>query len=369
MKRLFLVAAICLILISSVVFLWNISGRQADSTNQLVQPLAELDGFRDILTPVITEPPTIPELTLDTIFSPDHTWRASIDPTQLVTIIATGDVLTARTVNHKMVTSGNFRWPFEKTADVLASADLTLINLETTILKDCKATIVGMSFCGDPRAVEGLLYAGVDLATLGNNHTGNFGESGIVETKQILTDSGITPVIDEPTYKTVNDTRFAFLSYNDVGASEPGVPWADRDDIAQAITSARQQADIVVVSYHWGDEYVTLPNTRQRELAYYTIDQGADLIIGNHPHWIQPVELYKGKLISYAHGNFVFDQEWSKETKLGVVGRYIFYGKKLIDVEFLPVKIVDFGQPYFLGGPEPQNIIKSMHDASSRIRK
>jgi poly-gamma-glutamate synthesis protein (capsule biosynthesis protein) len=99
------------------------------------------------------------------------------------------------------------------------------------------------------------------------------------------------------------------------------------------------------------------------------IDAGADLVIGNHPHWIQPVELYNGKLITYAHGNFVFDQEWSLETKQGVVGRYTFYDTQLVDVEFLPVLIENYGQPHFLMGAEKQFILDHMYSESQILEK
>jgi poly-gamma-glutamate synthesis protein (capsule biosynthesis protein) len=122
----------------------------------------------------------------------------------------------------------------------------------------------------------------------------------------------------------------------------------------------------VVVSFHWGVEYVTEPTQRQIDLAHLAIDAGADIILGNHPHWVQPVEIYKDKCIIYAHGNFVFDQEWSEETKRGVVGRYTFYEGKLVDVEYLPIRIVDYGQPYFLKGTEAEQIMKHMKEVGGR---
>jgi poly-gamma-glutamate synthesis protein (capsule biosynthesis protein) len=103
-------------------------------------------------------------------------------------------------------------------------------------------------------------------------------------------------------------------------------------------------------------------------LGRFTIDSGADLVIGNHPHWIQPVEIYKGKLITYAHGNFVFDQEWSLKTKQGVIGKYTFYGKELADVEFFPVQIENYGQPYFLEEENAKVILDSMKAESEKLR-
>lgn len=282
-------------------------------------------------------------------------------------MIATGDVIPARSVNYKMATGKGFRWPFEKTANILSLADLTVINLETPLLTDCKPTVEGMIFCGDARVVEGFAFAGVDVVTLGNNHVGNYFKEGVEETKTILTKAGILPVSEGAAYKEVRGIRFAFLSYNDIGAPEPGVPWADDEIIRREVAEARGSADVVIVSYHWGVEYVTQPSERQRELAHLTVDAGADVVLGNHPHWIQPVEIYKDKFIIYAHGNFVFDQEWSEETKLGVVGRYTFYEGKLVDVEYLPIRIIDYGQPYFPAGDEATQIVQHMEQASAAL--
>lgn len=282
-------------------------------------------------------------------------------------MIATGDVMPARSVNDRMVKRNNFRWPFEKTADVLSLADLTVINLETPLITDCTPTNQGMIFCGDARAVEGLVFSGVDVATLGNNHAGNYFQEGVEETKTILTNAGILPVAEGILYREVKGSRFAFLSYNDIGSPEAGVPWAEEEVITREVAKARESADVVIVSYHWGEEYVTEPESRQRKLAHFTIDVGADVVLGNHPHWIQPIEIYKDKFIIYAHGNFVFDQEWSEETKTGVVGRYTFYEGKLVDVEYLPIRIVDYGQPYFLAGEEAARIVASLEQASTAL--
>ena len=104
-------------------------------------------------------------------------------------------------------------------------------------------------------------------------------------------------------------------------------------------------------------------------MGHLAIDSGADLVIGNHPHWVQPIEIYKDKLITYAHGNFVFDQEWSLKTKQGVIGMYTFYNNHLVDVEYLPLQIEDFGQPYFLTGEAKQNILSSMKIQSEDLNK
>jgi poly-gamma-glutamate synthesis protein (capsule biosynthesis protein) len=180
-----------------------------------------------------------------------------------------------------------------------------------------------------------------------------------------------------PAIVEVRGIKFGFLGYNDIEKT-PVVTSAETDRMTQEIGDLRKKVDVVVVQFHWGSEYMTEVEERQKELGHLAVDLGADLVIGNHPHWIKPVEKYKtsfpaeagkGKFITYAHGNFVFDQEWSQKTKEGVVGRYVFIGKNLVDVEFLPVEIKDYGQPYFLEGERKQKILDEMYEASKKLTK
>lgn len=317
-------------------------------------------------TSIVVKPqfnPAMPKI--DQIFAEDHTWTATLSAERKRILIATGDVILARSVNYKTVRSKNFRWPFEKTFDVLKTGDITFVNLETPLLKDCPPTQEGMIFCGDQREVEGLIGAGVDVVSLANNHAGNYGSKGVEETVNLLTQNGISATgVSGPVIADIRGVKFAFLGYNDITKSQPGISNVDEEKMKREIAQARQRADVVIVTCHFGVEYRNQPDDRQKYLAHFAIDAGADLVIGNHPHWIQPIEIYKGKLITYAHGNFVFDQEWSLKTKQGVVGRYTFFDNKLAGVEFLPVQIEDYGQPYFLAGDKRQMILEEMRKGS-----
>lgn len=338
------------------------------------------DLFDNQRTPTPQFSPSL--ITLGHIFLGDHTWIATLSAERVRTVIATGDVLLARAVNLRTIRYNNFRWPFEKTADVLRTADVTLINLETPLIKNCPVTAEGMVFCGDQRNVEGLVFAGVDVVNIANNHVGNWGRQGVEETVAALSESGLIPVGHEnPVYLTKGnegdkpavaasdaamagkgderDMKFAFLGYNDVGR-QTGIRHVDDETFEDDIRLAKQNVAIIVVSFHWGVEYTHEPTERQREIAHRAIDAGADLVIGNHPHWIQPAEIYNGKLIVYSHGNFIFDQMWSQKTREGIIGRYTFYDEKLIDAEFLPVIIEDFGQPRWADGEEKKRIIDTL---------
>lgn len=304
-------------------------------------------------------------VTLVTIFSNDHSWTATLSAARKRVIIATGDIIPARSVNTQTLRYGDFTWAFTKTADRVKDADITFINLESPLISGCVPTNEGMLFCGDPRHVEGLTYAGVDVASLANNHIGNHGLRGIESTREILAKAGIAITGSEGfIVKELKGIRFAFLGYNDIGVKEPRVSWADKKIIAQDMKKANEEADVVIVAYHWGAEYRSQPDEKQKELGRFTIDSGADVVIGNHPHWIQPVEVYKGKIITYAHGNYIFDQMWSEETKQGVIGKYTFYDENLIDVEYFPIQIEQYGQPYFLDGIQKERVLEYMQRQS-----
>ena len=279
-------------------------------------------------------------------YYPDPQKATSHNPDE-VTIIATGDIIPARSVNSIMVNKNDFTYPYHHIAPLLSAGDITLINLEAPLLQDCIPTIEGMVFCGSSRSIAGLRYAGVDIANLANNHAGNYGISGIESTKKILTDAHIQVTGSEsPVVTQVKGITFGFLGYNSIGAPEQGLSWADAQAITKQIAQLKQNgAQFVVVSFHWGTEYTHDPDPSQIALAHLAVDAGADLIIGNHPHWVQGVEWYKNGFVTYAHGNTVFDQMWSQETREGVIAQYTFKKTGLIDIKYFPTIIEDYSQP------------------------
>jgi len=225
-----------------------------------------------------------------------------------------------------------------------------------------------MIFCGDTRHMRGLQKANITIANFANNHMGNYGEKGIEDTKQLLEMNGTkTSGLESPTFLEMKGIKIAFLGFDDIGPNVLPIAKADEESMKQEIIEAKNQADVVIVSMNWGVEYTDKPTDRQVFLAHLAVDYGADLIIGNHPHWIQPVELYKGKMIMYAHGNTIFDQMWSEKTKEGVIGKYTFYGKDLVDVEFIPTYIKDYGQPTILDGERKKMIIDDLKKKSLDI--
>jgi poly-gamma-glutamate capsule biosynthesis protein CapA/YwtB (metallophosphatase superfamily) len=276
-----------------------------------------------------------------------------VEEEKVTTLIAIGDVMLGRSVNAKIRSLNDFTYPFLKTADLLKSADITFINLESPFYNDCPTTNTGMIFCADTRAVEGLVFTGIDIANLANNHIRNYGSEGISLTKTLLRENSITPLGPEPDLiiKEIKGIKFGFLGFDLTSGYQ-------EEEIINVVKEKKNQVDILIVSFHWGIEYAQEPASWQIELAHQVIDAGAALILGHHPHVIQKTEDYspphqnigsggKGKIV-YSLGNFVFDQPWSEATKKGLVGIFTFQDKKLVNSEFKEVYIQNYSQPEFI---------------------
>jgi poly-gamma-glutamate capsule biosynthesis protein CapA/YwtB (metallophosphatase superfamily) len=261
----------------------------------------------------------------------------------------TGDNILARSVNYLTVKNNDFIWAYKNIAEDLKDADLTVINLESPLLKNCPLTNEGFIFCGDFRNTIGLSHAGIDIVGMANNHAGNYGKEGLSETIQHLDNAGIlSSGVEERqiAYKKIDDTQFAFLAFNSIYYEGSGVLNAQEDLIKNLLKEAKAKSDFIVVQMHWGTEYTRSPNEYQKRIGRFLIDNGADIVVGNHPHWIQDYEIYNGKYIFYALGNFIFDQEWSQETKEGVIVSITIQNKKVKDINFTPIEIRDYGQVF-----------------------
>ena len=212
--------------------------------------------------------------------------------------------------------------PFQEFATMLSTADATIGNLECVIAKGGTAVKKPWTFRADP-AVLPVLHRHFDAVSLANNHTGDFGKEALLETLHLLESDKLpyfgagrdiakarTPLILELKW-----LRIALLGYNDfkprsfeAGPGWPGVAWCVDEQVLADIRFARSfhRADLVIPFMHWGWEEEP-ENDRQKLLARAMIDAGADLVVGGHPHVTQGVEYYRGKLIVYSLGNFVFD--------------------------------------------------------------
>ena len=285
--------------------------------------------------------------------SPSLSQEPVIVPPQERTLLFVGDVMLSRGVGARMQSEGDWTFPFTEIGETLAAADLTFGNLE------CPVSDVGRnrhhlySFRADPRAIEGLKVAGFDVLSVANNHMYDWGPKALLDTTRRLREAGIRPVgagandleAHYPVLAELGGLRIAFLAYVNIDPKEataapgrPGVAWLEPERVMADIRFARPLADLVIVALHWGIEYATRPQRSQIELAHQMIDAGADLIVGGHPHVVQPLEEYEGRWIAYSLGNFVFDQK-DPATRRAVMLKVTTRGRQIAEVTSIPIQI------------------------------
>lgn len=267
---------------------------------------------------------------------------------KLIKLFLVGDVMLGRTV---MTTSldkhSDPTYPFLNVADRMREADIVFVNLENPIVEGCPRHYDGFKFCADPKMVEGLVYAGVDVVTLANNHSRNYGQDGLRETVKFLSDVGIKSTgLDELIVVDEGGTKFGFLGFDFLS----NVP---RDEDFSLVKRSDEQVDVLVVGVHWGWEYQDTANQNQRQWARQLVENGADLVVGHHPHWVQPFDYAQGKdgemkPVYYSLGNFVFDQMWSRKTREGLALELVYENEKLVSEGKLPIYMENWAQPEFI---------------------
>jgi poly-gamma-glutamate synthesis protein (capsule biosynthesis protein) len=275
-------------------------------------------------------------------------------------LIFVGDVMLSRSVGAKMRAVDDWTYPFEKIAPTLRSADLTFGNLECPISDTGRNRYHLYSFRADPKAIAGLKFAGFDVMSVANNHSFDWGAPALVDTLARLRADGIRTVgagandleAHYPVLVMLHGVRLAFLAYVNVppkeataGTDRAGVAWLDRDRTLADIRFARELADVVIVSVHWGVEYMRRPQRSQVEMAHQMIGAGADLVVGSHPHVVQPLEEYHGRWIAYSLGNFIFDQH-DPPTHHGLMLEVTLAGKRIGQVQSVPITIDGSLQAY-----------------------
>lgn len=201
--------------------------------------------------------------------------------------------------------------------EVFKEDDLTIANLEgplTTVKEHKEKTF---PFGGNPEYIKILTSGEIDIVTLANNHSMDRYQQGLDDTREILTENNIGHFgyayehIEE-----VKGIKIGFLGY--------AFPYEMSDSMKDAITSLKEKTDIVIVYYHWGIERDYEPYDGQINIARETIDLGADLVIGSHPHVLQGIETYKGKKIVYSLGNFCFGGNKNPSDKDTAIYQHTF---------------------------------------------
>jgi poly-gamma-glutamate capsule biosynthesis protein CapA/YwtB (metallophosphatase superfamily) len=281
---------------------------------------------------------------------------APANPTDPVQVLMVGDTSMARGVETVTGVNG-MDYPLSRVSPWLHAADLTVGNYEGVIAADNVGTmrVPGYRLRAKPEVAAALMRGGFNVLNLANNHTMDWGPDSLQSTLEHLHGVGIQtigagptgPEARKPVVTTVRGVKIVWLSFTMV-PDHPGWnsdkekswsrswfgPTFARDRLAAMVKDAQPLGDVLIVQFHWGNEYIPCPLDWQLDLARTAIRSGASLVVGHHPHIVQPYETFLNGFIAYSLGNFLFDQPmdpglalWIRLDKQGV-----------IDVHGLPVR-------------------------------
>ncbi len=296
------------------------------------------------------------------------------------TLMFVGDMMLDRGV--KSSVKNNFGGDFNKLFDNIGEikdADILFANLEGPISDVGNNVGSKYSFRMNPEVLSAIKNASFDVVSFANNHIGDWNKMAFEDTLSRLQTESIEKIgsgmnineAESPVIIEKNNIKFGFIGFSDVGpewmqASEnsSGVLLASNPRLPEIIQNAKANCDVLIVSFHWGDEYKKIHNKRQEKLAKLSIDNGADLIIGHHPHVMQDIATYKDKTIVYSLGNFIFDQYFSTDTMRGMLFEVKFEGSKIKSTES---KIIKLNKKFQPEGIYTEKQIKELDRITSKI--
>jgi poly-gamma-glutamate capsule biosynthesis protein CapA/YwtB (metallophosphatase superfamily) len=332
----------------------------------------------------------------------DDPLRMTLGGRAPVRIGVVGDIVPGRNVHLHMLEYGDFTRPFLRVAPLLRSFDVTVANLEGNLSDTLPqpADPHSVSFVSSPAMLEGFQLAGIDAVTLANNHSvwndEGWGVQGLLDTIAALDGHNIPyfgagpdlPSARAPWVVAAGGTRIAFLGIDGVTANhevEPGAANGVLDvdvgatsegpgtnpylvsQLVEDVAAATTIADVVIPYFHLGAEYVAVVPPWAVQAAHAAIDAGAAMVLTNHPHLIQGMEIYAGKPIIYSLGNFILDQMWAAEVRSGYALEIIFRDTSVVGLRFHGVEIEDFHQPRPMSSGEQAALMDRFWAASDRL--
>lgn len=296
-------------------------------------------------------------------------------------LIATGEIIPARAVDRIGLNKhDNYTYLFDWFSDELQSADITIGLLENSVMGNPTPCTGCMLFVGDDRVIKGLADTGFNFISTAGNHAGDAGQTAYENTINLLNLNNIQHTgtgncslsscegdnksdLLKPAVKLVNNRTFGMIAADDVA----GYYWdkdknsttfgtnyfskldkglsPDLERLAQISEIKKKfNIDYLIIYMSWGVEYTNKATTYQQNLGKLLIENGADIVIGSHPHWVQNIEFYMDKPIIYSLGNFIFDQTHTLETRQGAVVNLFMYGDELKFIDIMPHQICGYHQ-------------------------
>ena len=323
-----------------------------------------------------------------------------IEPAVRIGVV--GDIVPGRNVHLHMERYGDYTRPFRRVASLLRGFDLTVANLEGNLSATLPQPVNdhSFSFVSSPAMLDGFALAGIDAVTLANNHSvwndEGWGVQGLLDTMAALEAAGL-PFFGagydlagarSPWTTTVAGTSVAWLGIDGVTANYEVAPGAengvvdfdagataDRPGTSPYLTSqfladisaAVVSSSVVIPYFHMGAEYVAIPPAWAVEGARAAIDAGAAMVVTNHPHVIQGMEIYNGRPIVYSPGNFIIDQMWGVEVRSGYALEVLLRGSQVVGLRVHGTEIEDFHQPRPMSAGEQANLLDRFWASVDRL--
>lgn len=307
-----------------------------------------------------------------------------VSTANVLIISAVGDVMLGGSAGPELEKFG-YDYPFEKTKKLFSKSDIVFANLEGPLTHRGQPVVEKKyKFRAPPEKVApALKKAGVNIVSLANNHSLDYGEQGLADTITALDSNKIFHVgagknifsAREPAIVIVNNTRVAFLGYSLTFPEEfwakkksAGTAFGHEGYVKKDVAQASQIADLVIVSFHWGREVTTELRPYQISLGHAAIDAGASVVLGHHPHILQAVEQYKQGVILYSLGNYVFGSYSQKATR-SAIAQLEYTDKRLTALQLIPINVNNIEvifQPDILELAEANKVVQTLKTLSSQ---
>lgn len=320
-----LAAMLAVVMLLAALHVLRLPGPGQAAEPDAVLADAAAPSVTDVAGPSVTDTaaPTAAGEEAEAVPAPAETGAAPQEQRQFV-ISLLGDctLSSSHYTNHfESVVGDDLEYPFSNVAAILTADDLTLANLECSFSDKRLESASKYAFCGQTKYAESLVLGGVECVSMANNHTNDFGSTGVADTAAALESVGVTGL--------QGDQSMCFALRHDDGSTlRVGVyvlPFnGSTEQMERGAARLREEgADIVITCMHTGAEKIYVPTTRQKYLAHAAVSGGADVVVGTHPHVLQPAEAYQDGVILYSLGNFCFGGNRNPSDKDTVIAQIV----------------------------------------------